>query len=205
MSAPNVARYPRAARRAETSHTLCELCAVPIAEGHRHVVDIVDRRLLCSCAACALVSADAGTGRFRAVPRSVRGEASVSSAIGAEDLRALGVPVGLALFIRASRMGRVVVIFPSPAGATELEVPERAWAVIEAKSALVRTLRDDVEALLVRRRGDRSTTVLVVPIDAGYELIAILRHRWRGIDGGDLAREAVEGFLDVLTRRVEEP
>jgi hypothetical protein len=126
-----------------------------------------------------------------------------AAAICVEDLEGFGVPVGLVFFIRPSKLGRFVAIYPSASGAAEAEISEDAWAAVEAKSALVRSIEGDVEALLVRRGPDGSATVLVVPIDACYELIALLQHRRRGIDGGDDAREAVDSFLGALTQRAE--
>jgi hypothetical protein len=44
----------------------CELCAVPVASRHGHLVDTGRRGLLCSCRACFLLSV--GAGRYRPVP-----------------------------------------------------------------------------------------------------------------------------------------
>ena len=86
-----------------------------------------------------------------------------------------------------------------------VELDEGAARVLSATS-LARSMEPDVEALLVRRpragalaseRGD----VLLVPVDVGYELVGIVRRRWRGLDGGDDAREAIDAFFARLATR----
>lgn len=172
----------------------CEICGGAHDTTHRHVVDCADRRLLCACAACA-VSFGASRGRFRTVPEGARpARAEVTS----DALRAAGVPVGLAFFFRASNLGRWAAVYPSPAGPTEAELSEGA---LQALPDLAGDVEEDVEALLVYGRRDGSSTCLVAPIDACYGLVAILRRAWKGIDGGDEAREAVERFLAGMVER----
>ena len=46
----------------------CELCGAAIAHEHEHVIEIANRKLLCSCQACAICSAARrarATGGFR--------------------------------------------------------------------------------------------------------------------------------------------
>ena len=105
-----------------------------------------------------------------------------------EELRApLGVPVGVAFF----RAG--LSVYPSPLGAVESAVPPEAW---EALLAAVPSMDADVEALLVG-----PGEAFIVPLDAAYRLIGILRREWRGFTGGDAARAAVEAFFADLRRR----
>ena len=46
------------------------MCAEPVPPGHRHLVDVDERRLLCACRACALLFArpGAGGGHLRLLP-----------------------------------------------------------------------------------------------------------------------------------------
>ncbi len=194
----SLARFTRRARRADEGQR-CELCGSALADQHRHVVDRTGRRLLCACAPCGVAFVGAVEGRFRTVPDRVRIE--TSGAIGIEDLRALGVPVGLAFFFRSSTLARWTGVFPSPAGPTEAELPDADWEAFASKSAIVQGIEDDVEALLVRCGRDGSSVVLVVPIDVCYELTALLRREWRGIDGGDPMRRAIDAFFASLERR----
>ena len=55
-------------------------------------------------------------------------------------------------------------------------------------------LAADVEALLVRKVGAR-LECYIVPIDACYELVGVLRREWRGFQGGDEAWRAVGEFF----------
>ena len=47
----------------------CDMCAVPIADAHQHVVNVQDRQLMCVCRGCYLLFTDESAElRFRAVP-----------------------------------------------------------------------------------------------------------------------------------------
>lgn len=193
-------RFALAAKKARQG-ARCEVCTEPIGEGHRHVVDRTARRLLCACASCTLAFDGDQPARFRTVPDRVR--VDPAWALSERDLQELGVPVGLAFFFRASTTGRWTAVFPSPAGPTEAELEDDAWARFAGESALVRSMADDVEALLIHRRRDGRSFCLVVPIDACYELAALLKRTWRGIDGGDDARAALDAFFTRLAERSE--
>jgi hypothetical protein len=135
------------------------------------------------------------------VPEQIRADPSLH--LGESELQALGVPVGLAFFFRPSTTGRWLAVFPSPAGATEAELDDGAWASFARGNTLLQSIEDDVEALLVHRRRDGRCSCFVVPIDACYELTALLRRNWRGIDGGDEARATLEDFFARLAERCD--
>jgi hypothetical protein len=187
--------------RREAESERCEVCSAPIGAAHRHVVDRTDRRLLCACSPCALTFSDPKAARFRAVSDRVRDARRTGPT--AADLRALGVPIGLAFFFRGSSIGRWVGVFPSPAGPTEAELPEAQWNDLVTRTPLLSEIEDDVEALLVRTERDGTHTAFVVPIDVCYQLVGILRRAWRGIDGGNEAREALDTFFAELAERKE--
>ncbi len=201
IALPTLERFVRRAEhaRAQRAGTTCELCGAKMSEQHRHVVDKTARRLLCACTACVIAFDGDSPGRFRTVPdrRRVRRDGSIDAAM----LDKLAVPVGLAFFFRSSTLARWVAVFPSVAGPTEAELPDEAWAALEARSALARELASDVEALLVHRTRDGRCGGYVVPVDECYELIALLRRHWRGIDGGDDARRVIADFFTGLDER----
>jgi hypothetical protein len=116
---------------------------------------------------------------------------------------ALQVPVSVAFFMFNSAIGRTIAFYPSPAGATESALSLGAWRDVEAANAWVRTAAPDVEALLVRRRGDGGAAYecFIVPIDACYELVGRIRLNWQGFDGGDLVRNEIERFFVEVTAR----
>ena len=188
----------------------CEMCSAPVADEHPHVVDVQNRSLMCTCRPCYLLFTDQqATLRYRAVPD--RYLSFPSFRLDQTDWDDLQIPVGLAFFFTNSSQERVVAFYPSPAGATESELPLATWErVVEANPAL-RTVLPDVEALLVRG-GDHPTqapnddrdggfTAHLVPIDACYELVGRMRATWRGFDGGQEARAALAEFFDGVERR----
>lgn len=178
----------------------CAMCATPIADDHRHLIDLGERTILCMCTPCELLFSDSGAagGRYRQVP-------SRYAAIGGLEIDdaewdALQIPVSLAFFFRNSDQGRVVAFYPGPAGATESLLPLEAWTAIAGRHPEVDAIDDDVEAVLVRRTTD-GTEAYVVPIDRCYELTGRLRMRWSGFDGGIEARRELAGFFDEIRER----
>jgi hypothetical protein len=123
-------------------------------------------------------------------------------AFGLDEARweALQIPVRVAFFFNNSDMDRVVAFYPSPAGATESLLPLEAWAEVVAANPVMTDLVPDVEALLVRRAGEGFECFLV-PIDACYELVGLVRMHWKGFDGGEEAWEAIDGFFDAVRDR----
>lgn len=179
----------------------CELCSADISDEHDHVVDIDSRSLLCACRGCALLfpASRGKAGRYRSVPdRCQRLDGFTLSSAQWDDLQ---IPVGLAFFFHHSELERTVAFYPGPAGATESLLELDAWAAIEAANAHLKTLLPDVEALLLRRDDESRFEPYLVPIDACYELVGLLRLNWKGFDGGQEAREAIEGFFERIEAR----
>jgi Family of unknown function (DUF5947) len=175
----------RAERRAqEPVIEQCELCSEPIPPGHRHLLELESRRLLCACRACSILfdSRAAGGGRYRLVPDRVR----YVTDLELDDVvwQSLSIPVDLAFFFESSAAGRVVAFYPSLVGATESLLELDAWAQLEERNPLLAELEPDVEALLVNRtRGAREHWL--VPVDRCYELVGVVRTHWRGFGGGE--------------------
>ena len=175
----------------------CEMCGQPVGADHPHVVDVANRALLCTCRPCSLLFAypDAQLA-YKAVPDRYHAVEPLPLPLW-EDLQ---IPVGVAFFFANSTLGRVVGVYPSPAGATESELPLGSWDAIVAVEPVLGTLADDVEAALVRVRGARVEAYLV-PIDACYELVGQLRRLWRGFDGGREVRLALDEFFARVAGR----
>ncbi len=177
------------------------MCSAPVADEHQHVVDVNTRSLMCTCRPCYLLFTDTGAQlRYRAVPD--RYLAFPGFVLGQADWDDLQIPVGLAFLFKNTAQDRVVAFYPSPAGATESELSMAAWdRVLEANPGLD-TVLPDVEALLVRgTREDEGFSCHVVPIDTCYELVGRMRMTWRGFDGGQEAREALEEFFAMVDAR----
>lgn len=148
-----LASLARLRRPAPAAGERCELCGEDIGDEHRHVVDLHDRGLLCTCRPCGLLFTrpGAGGGRYRAVPE--RYARVVDFALSAEQWEALQIPVAVAFFFHNSSLGARSAFFPGPAGATECLLPLDVWADVEAANPVLATLEPDTEALLVRAGG----------------------------------------------------
>jgi len=181
----------------------CEMCGEPIAPQHRHVVDLSSRELKCICRACKILFDRPASGgdHYRLVPdRRLRiADLALDDALW-ESLR---VPVDMAFFFHHSEAERVLAFYPGPMGATESQLELHAWQELEAANPLLATLEPDVEALLVNRaRGAREH--FLVPIEDAYDLVGLIRTRWRGLTGGQEAWEGINEFFETLARRSKE-
>lgn len=182
----------------------CELCSIPVEETHSHVVDTTDRRLLCACYACGLLFTEPGAarGRFRTVPK--RYAAIPSPLFRQAQWEALGIPIGLAFFFENSQTQRVIAFYPGPAGATESQLPLEAWRELREREPLIESMQPDVEAALVHRPRGADARAYVVPIDACYELVGLVRTKWTGIQGGDDVHQAIDAFFERIAERANE-
>ena len=181
-----------APRPAQTAR--CELCAAPIGEPHRHVRELGARGVACACQACAILF-ERGDARYRTVPdRVLRDPAFAPPPAG------LGVPVGLACFVREAT--GVVTWYPGPAGITDAELAVEAWQALAAATPLAAKLEPSVEALLVHTpRGQARHACYLVPITAAYELAGRLRATWEGFTGGAQAEAELAAFFAELDAR----
>ena len=169
----------------------CELCAEPIPDEHRHLLDLESRRLLCACRACTILfdRSGAGGGHYRLIPDRV---------VALEDVdQTWAIPVEMAFFFHSSAAGRIVAFYPSPLGATESLLDLDAW-----EDHTLAELEPDVEALLVDRSNGRRTNWLL-PVDRCYELVGLVRRHWSGFRGGDEVWTELESFFERMRERAE--
>ena len=166
------------------------------------MLDVGARELMCACRPCALLfdrdAAGAGGRHYRLVPdrRLAIDDLDLDDVTWA-DLR---LPVDMAFFFRSTPAERVLAFYPGPMGATESLLGLEAWAALEERNPLLRTLTPDVEALLVHRAlGARRH--YIVPISDCYELAGLIRTRWRGLTGGREVWEEIRRFYERLDRR----
>ena len=187
------------------SRERCEFCGVEIAEQHSHAVNTETRSLMCVCRPCYLLFTRKGAarGKFKAVPE--RYLYAPGLILTDAQWNRLQIPVGIAFFFFNTSLGRMVVFYPSPVGATESLISLETWDELARTNPLLATLAADVEALLVRnvqRRG--GFECYIVPIDACYELVGRIRRRWKGFDGGEEAWQEIDAFFaDVRGRSTE--
>ncbi len=200
-TAPGSSRLRRLARQAreevEATQEKCELCSAPIPADHRHLLDLGSRELMCACQACKILfdRGAAGGGHYRLIPdRRLQIDDFALDDVAWENLR---IPVDMAFFFHNSDAERVMAFYPGPMGATESLLELRSWTELEQANPILRELEPDVEALLVNRaHGKRSHWL--VPIDDCYNLVGLIRTRWRGLAGGKEVWEEIERFFERL-------
>lgn len=193
----------RFARRPSTSEQ-CELCSCGLAAEHPHVLELAQRRLLCVCDACAILF-PGGHAKYKRVPRTIRDMSDFRLTDGQWD--SLLIPIEMAFFYRSSTAGRVVAVYPSPAGATESLLPLGHWDEIVADNPALSKMEPDVEALVVNRLGagtrqpafsDHRPEYYILPIDHCFRLVGLVRLHWKGLSGGmDVWNEIARFFAEV--------
>ena len=182
-----------ASRRTVAPGERCDLCGSPVAERHRHLIDPKSRRLICACEACSLLFPGTDT-KYRRVPEQARLLTDFQLSEG--DWSSMLIPINLAFFMKSSADGRVIALYPSPAGATESLLSLEAWETIKANNPVLAGMQADVEALLANRLGEPE--YFIAPVDRCYELTGLIRSNWRGFSGGEEMWRAVREFLADL-------
>jgi hypothetical protein len=108
----------------------------------------------------------------------------------------------MAFFFHSSPVGRMVAMYPSPAGATESLLSLEAWNEIAHENPHLEKMEPDVEALLVNRighaRGFTKAEYYVLPIDQCYKLVGLIRSQWRGFSGGVEVWQQIGEFFGGL-------
>ena len=176
----------------------CDLCNTALPDDHRHMLHLVDRRIVCTCEACwALHSGDA---EYR--PTGKRIVWLDAFKCDDEVWGSFQIPIGLAFFMRSTVTDSVVAFYPSPAGATESELNLEAWESLVADNPPLEQLEADAEALVVNRMS-QPPEYAIVPIDQCYALVGLIKSRWEGISGGSAIEEAVPEFFAAIRSRAD--
>jgi hypothetical protein len=187
------ARAPTPVAAPPTGDDRCDLCGVAIDSEHRHLLHLVDRRILCSCEPCFAMRA--GDAELR--PSGTR-VAQLDDLALDDDLWAkFQIPIGLAFFMDSTTAGCVVALYPSPAGATESELHFASWSRMGELNPVLEGLEPDIEGLIVNRMSD-PPAYAIAPIDRCYALTGTIKAHWEGLSGGAKVQEAVTAFFDGL-------
>jgi Family of unknown function (DUF5947) len=174
----------------------CDLCHTTLPDDHRHMLHLVDRRIVCTCEACwALHSGDA---EYR--PTGMRELWLNDFRCDEETWAGFQIPIGLAFFMRSTITDSVVAFYPSPAGATESELALESWERLVAANPVLEQLDADAEALVANRMSEPAEYA-ILPIDRCYELVGLIKSRWEGISGGSAIEQAVPEFFDRVRAR----
>lgn len=178
----------------------CELCSEAIPSEHSHLLNLSNRQLMCVCKACSLLFSEqgAGAGKYALVPR--RYLVLEDFQMPDEQWDNLAIPVNMAFIYRSTGTRPVMAYYPSPAGATESLLDLEEWQTLAAANPILNELTPDVEALLINRVKDARAYYLV-PIDACYQLVGLIRLSWRGLSGGSDVWEAIADYFQDIQKK----
>jgi hypothetical protein len=141
--------------------------------------------------------------KYRRVPRDVR--ALPDFDITEAQWDSLRVPIDMVFFFESSATGRIVALYPSPAGPTESLLGLETWNDIVKDHPTVRGMAADVEALLANRVGAARRGApgeyFVVPIDECFKLVGLIRAHWKGLSGGTSVWKEIERFFNDIRQR----
>ncbi len=171
----------------------CDLCGIGIPPDHRHLLHLVERRIVCACEACWGMRA--GEGDYRPTGQRTLWLSELNLP---DDLWAsFQIPIGLAFFMQSTVTECVVAMYPSPAGATESELHFESWNRMLELNHILARMEPDIEGLIVNRLAEPAAYV-IAPIDRCYALTGTVKASWEGISGGRGVEEAVAGFFETL-------
>jgi hypothetical protein len=181
---------------------------VVLGSEHRHLLDLNEHVVVCSCDECAILFGQpgAGAGKYRAVPR--RYLALDDFRLSDEQWDELAIPVNMVYILRSSVAQHAMAFYPGPAGAMESLLDLSYWETLVAQNPILRDLEEDVEALFVYRGRDSAPEYYLLPIDECYRLVGLIRSQWRGLSGGTEVWQAIEQFFQRIrtrTGKVPEP
>lgn len=178
----------------------CELCSAALAHEHPHLLELATRQIVCACEACSMLFDGPNSGKYRRVSR--RAWFLPDLKIDDSQWNALLIPINMAFFFYSSVQGRMVTLYPSPAGAVESLLPADAWNEIARENPVLSELEQDVEALLVNRighaRGASPAEYYFAPIDECFRLVGVIRMNWKGLSGGGEVWEEIGRFFAML-------
>ena len=181
----------------------CEMCSRELAPEHQHLVEPTTRKLICACEACAILFDGKSGTKYKRVPRRVQFLADFQLSDAQWD--GLTIPIDMAFFFKSTPHGKVIALYPSPAGPTESLLSLETWDEVELANPILKTMEADVTALLVNRvghnRGPVAAEYYLVPIDECYKLVGLIRSYWRGLSGGTEVWREIGAFFTALRRR----
>jgi hypothetical protein len=169
---------------------ICDLCGIGLPDDHRHLLALVERRIVCSCEACWAMRS--GEGDYR--PTGNRTVWLPDLQLPDDLWASFQIPIGLAFFMASTVTECVVAMYPSPGGATESELHFDSWTRMCQLNEVLGTLEADIEGLIANRLCDPPIYV-IAPIDRCYALTGTVKAHWEGISGGTGVEAAIDAFF----------
>jgi hypothetical protein len=185
-------------RRPRAPMARCDLCSAALAANHQHLMKPTNGQLLCACDACAILFSTQGEATYRRMPQ--RSRYLPAFRLTDAQWESLMLPIGMAFFFYSTPAEKVMVIYPSPAGPIESLLDREPWDEMVQQNPVLLEMEPDVEALLVNRVGSGHEYYLV-PLDACYKLVGLIRAYWRGLSGGTEVWKAIGQFFAELQQR----
>ncbi len=183
----------------------CELCSAGLGHDHPHLVELATRQILCACDACAMLFDGMEKSRYKRVSRAALYLAGFEMTDG--QWESLLIPINMAFLFRSSVEGRMIALYPSPAGAVESLLPLEAWSEIVEQNPILHRMQPDIEALLVNRVGHAHgmgrAQYYIAPMDECYKLVGLIRGNWKGLSGGEEVWTEIGRFFAELKSKSE--
>jgi hypothetical protein len=179
----------------------CELCSAELAPTHQHLLHPRKREIACSCDGCAVLFCGQPGAHYLRIPRRIRALADFE--MPNLQWESLMIPINLAFFYYDTEGGRMMAMYPSPAGAVESLLSLASWAEITDRHASLQKMEPDVETFLVNRVG-AVHEYYIVPIDECFRLVGLIRMHWRGLSGGSEVWKHIHEFFARLKARSTE-
>ena len=175
----------------------CDLCSEAVPPDHRHLLELTKRTLVCACQACSLLftNQQAAGGKYQLIPQ--RYLALPDFAMTDQQWDALMIPVHMAFIFRSTEVQPVMAFYPSPAGAVESLLDLEGWEELASNNPILRSMEPNVEALLIHRV-KQARDHYIVPIDACYQLVGLIRTSWKGLSGGTQVWEAIAAYFAAI-------
>jgi hypothetical protein len=195
-SAESLAALRRFAR-SRPNMERCELCSTELSSDHPHLLNRASRQIACSCDACAILFCGQEGAKFLRVPKRMRKLESFR--FTDMEWEAMTLPINMAFFLRGVN-DQTTALYPSPAGVMESMIAFPAWGDIFGEDRTLASIEPEVEMLLINRIGGQDA-YYVVPLDAGYRLVGLIRTKWRGLSGGPDVWKVIAEFFASLERQ----
>jgi hypothetical protein len=198
-------QFARARRKPDKALEHCEMCSAGLAQEHPHLIELSSRQIICACDACALLFEGMEKSKYKRVAR--RAEWLTNFEMTDGQWESLLIPINMAFFFNSSSEGKMMALYPSPAGAVESLLSLDAWNEIVEVNPVLRRLQPDIEALLVNRvghaHGMSKAEYFIAPMDECYRLVGLIRSNWRGLSGGSEVWQEIGKFFSNLRAKAD--